>query len=1253
MIKNQFSIYLDQIRATHAQPLFIPRQMITREDWERASGEEYGGLHGGFRDVDLDLAGVLEHSRVVFVGEPGMGKTSLARAALLHFAEIRVFPIFVSLSDYAGDVDQLLRLAAPQEAIAAAHIDGQPIKRAYVLDGLDEVAAELVPKFLSELGGLLSQEPEASYVLTCRQALYEGLRARVPSSFQEFFPLGFNLDDIIHYATKRGLNPDQFSTELNQADLWDEASIPFVLEILVEVLLKGNKLEATRGDNLAVVVDSLLAKRSQMGATRQRRALQLLGLAMELHGRNELRMDDAARILSERLMIDANEAGKVIDELTHTILVRTALGNVRFQMRSFGEYLAARQLEHVGIPQILSYARFRKTLVLNPTWGNTISYLVEMHPRVRAYFVRNEPEWVLPASLAALTKAQRHEAACLIVDNLARSGRYLLRDVSVNHYRLARLLTSTDVAWLRVQFEVQETVRRANAVLLLGHLKDAGSMKQAVTIALDQTTEVALRRAAFVAIGLGGSPDLIPTLLAGIDAKDPLVAMCLDALGSVMTPETLPQVLPALIEATTSLPNASLSTAEIHTREMLVAILDYFLADPNAVCDRRVTSYVQPVWKLLNKYSDEVVLARIGMLLANCERRRIWDQQINFRSDLLKRLNGRDPLGVVSRTVLQIILKENLTFRFTAFAVSHLCTAETARWLVKQKPPDELVREVASRANEDVREILRPASGGLVDAQDEARQQFQQEENERRAHEAAERKQILETIRTQVDIDRVVTAFAKSTASQWPELSEDRKVWLGANVSRLLVQADVLHRVQWLSESQVRFPSILPVASDLAGRYGLPLDDDVVLVDILLALDPSFLIEYHRKRPLSATAVSEIERMLADPALPVGAVSHFMGFVETTRLESPAIFDSLRRIAGTAKQTDTNRNRAANVLSQSKCPIEVLLAASKEATDSQIAAILLDALTDRQHLPTIFERLNHLPTGDHQLRAFEQPFPETTELDWIGKIRAAKAWSMLAQLRHRLLRLALPRLVGVVESALAAIDRARLIDLMSEQLKGTPENWREYTKHRMAEHERELRFEQAASISIEEVLTRLADASSAYRVKLLCEGPTDMPVHKSLLDCRGLSTVVIQSVNGWANVLSPHFDIEPYLQGFQYVVLVLDGDNGRDLSLANRPIKPEIQQVIEKLELVGVPVRVLMRYGIESYFSQTALQEVLGRALNGFPPLDETRPLSEQIGGYNKNLNVEVIKRMTATDFDGTDLAEIFDELCKRVKENT
>ena len=76
---------------------------------------------------------------------------------------------------------------------------------------------------------------------------------------------------------------------------------------------------------------------------------------------------------------------------------------------------------------------------------------------------------------------------------------------------------------------------------------------------------------------------------------------------------------------------------------------------------------------------------------------------------------------------------------------------------------------------------------------------------------------------------------------------------------------------------------------------------------------------------------------------------------------------------------------------------------------------------------------------------------------------------------------------------------------------------------------------------------------------------------------------------------------------------------------------------------------VLSRYGIENYFTQNAMEAVLGRDLTSAFPLDETRPVGVQIGGYRKEQNVAVIKHMQPQDFARTDIEDILSRLKQHV----
>ncbi len=92
--------------------------------------------------------------------------------------------------------------------------------------------------------------------------------------------------------------------------------------------------------------------------------------------------------------------------------------------------------------------------------------------------------------------------------------------------------------------------------------------------------------------------------------------------------------------------------------------------------------------------------------------------------------------------------------------------------------------------------------------------------------------------------------------------------------------------------------------------------------------------------------------------------------------------------------------------------------------------------------------------------------------------------------------------------------------------------------------------------------------------------------------------------------------------------------------------------LIDKIESSGVSVRILNRYGIENYFSRTALERVLGRDLSGQFPLDQTRSILKQINGYDKSMAVDVLKHLAASDFDGTDVAIVIEEIQKHIEKN-
>src|ERR1035438_4204413 len=92
------------------------------------------------------------------------------------------------------------------------------------------------------------------------------------------------------------------------------------------------------------------------------------------------------------------------------------------------------------------------------------------------------------ADLSAWSLAgQKQEVVGRTVSELRSGGRYLLEDTPVNHHRLARLLSPADIPLLQGDLNATLPAARANALVLLGHLKDLSCIPLAVDLALDRS----------------------------------------------------------------------------------------------------------------------------------------------------------------------------------------------------------------------------------------------------------------------------------------------------------------------------------------------------------------------------------------------------------------------------------------------------------------------------------------------------------------------------------------------------------------------------------------------------------------------------------------------------------------------------------------------------------------------------------------------------------------------------------------------
>jgi hypothetical protein len=404
------------------------------------------------------------------------------------------------------------------------------------------------------------------------------------------------------------------------------------------------------------------------------------------------------------------------------------------------------------------------------------------------------------------------------------------------------------------------------------------------------------------------------------------------------------------------------------------------------------------------------------------------------------------------------------------------------------------------------------------------------------------------------------------------------------------------------------------------------------------------LVGYYKRNGLASSALDEFDRLLADPKLPQGAIHNFFGFLQHTDYVSRSTTDSLNRIVRSEHAPLHVRTAALQLIFDRGITSKDLEDLSK-STNKNLSILVFNLLVERQHRPTIERGLAALRKDDAGLKAANDRFPDSSPISWIGKVRSPEIWPSLASLRAQALKLSLQRVVTLIEGTLARMNKAALADLIRGQIQFAPSEWREWELLKAMAYERDARLEAAQKIPFDIVVRKLIGSSTMRRFKVWCEGPNDVPAFQTLLSKLRISRridmeMVAQDLGGWANAVSPSRDLSRLWDGCFDLLVVLDGDVGRQMLVAGCPLSKEGTDLQLRLHGVGIDLWILERYAIENYFSQSALEAVTGKNLGSYFPLPKNRPI--------KALNGTIVERMELTDFVGTDLIRILDEISRR-----
>ena len=1208
--------YTYKLHKIHHLSFFLPRVLAPATEWDALSEELRGSTvvvsrHG--------LAAILRERRVLVLAEPGAGKSTWVHAVMLHLIEETAetfVPFYATLRNYQGNLRTLLESSESHGKLAKLTQKRDPSwHRVYLLDGIDEVPGEHIETFCADLAKLATGDSDAQLILTCRQGFYAQVRGKMPPGIAEFNLLPFSTEDIARFVEHEGLRPEHCFEELEKSDFGLEASNPFTLGTLASTLKAQGKLDPLRSGNLRIVVDALLAGRPSLRNQDARRALRLLAVAMEICARNVLTRDEALRILREGIQISPKEAEQLLEELSTYILLRTSAGYT-FQMRSYGEFLAAEELALVRLDRILELVVFPGTRRrINRSWTNTVSYLVEMHEQSRRFFSLQHPEWVLNSSPAVFTNEERSEVVDSVLKNLGDSDAFLVGHQTIVHSKLARFVQQSDVPKLSALMNSGQPSRSGNALILLGHLKDATGLAAAVKAALDRTKTPALRHSAFIALAAGATPTLIPTLSAALDPADQMFDQILDCIGALMMPADIPHVLPLFGRTHTMLSTVFYRFASFRGLDALNATLDYLIGNPTAIRDDHISSYVEFPLRLLERLWNDAVRDKVVRLLLAWEADGIDDSLIRVLPAVTQIILSKDAEGDVSKQILVDLLKAKRAPQHLAHTLAQICTPTVATWLIGQgQPGKDLAASLAFRAPGETRNILGSVTEGAIAAQDDFRERYERENREREAGQQQQDDASRNAILNAPALDQVVVGFRSLGVQNWPQLEQARLDWLQSYIEDWLRTFDCLAAVSWINSRSFQITggfSFFSLLLAIIEHYKFIVTQDLAIVQSLRGADEKSVVAYYNRVGFSIAAQAEFDRLFTDPLLPDGALYEFLEFLHGTVYTSPATQASLLAIANDSSKEEYIRRRAAQIF-------------EKKASDGQlqtlsttvqpiIAEIFIDALVGRQHVPTIKKQISILLADTTRLAATEKPFPYDSGILWVSSITTKDAWDLLTKLWWRTVQLSLPGCTRIVEAALFKLDPKALIELMRTKARNAVPETAESLLFRAGVYDSTREIDAAKSISFEQVVRRLAISTTLKKIKVGCEGPTDAPAFKSLLAkiCGDrVEFVSVQPVGGWATALNPHYDFSPFLDGCLQAVFVMDGDNGREFNRPGRPLTEEAKRLTRKLDELKIPPWVLQRYGIENYFAQHALESVLNCDLSSSFPLPDDKPIA-------------------------------------------
>lgn len=724
-------------------------------------------------------------------------------------------------------------------------------------------------------------------------------------------------------------------------------------------------------------------------------------------------------------------------------------------------------------------------------------------------------------------------------------------------------------------------------------------------------------------------------MIAFLQPDDAFRLNIVDVIGTAATIEQLPQALPVLLQTSGMPSSAYYRFQELRSREAVVTLLRYAIAHFAQANSMRAEIYFQPAFASVNDHFDDEVVDLCAELLSLVELQHLY---LDRSGPIYKFFHAFQGAEEPHKERLMIAFFQRISgrisnpataFLYTLDIVDGLVTVGAAKWLVDHREM-QLIVLISGWVRGEVRTYLAPHSGGLMEAQDVVRERHLKEEEQRREDVKNRLETLQESLVCRTTLNEALSDFADLTKEHWPSLSPTYTEWLSDQVNTRLHSLNLLTRIVWQGQS-VTHPWELNILLDVVAFYDLTIADARPLVWSLVAWCYDTVVRYFKDHAMADAEWTEVVRLIDHPPAS-HARDHVVQFVGSIGNFPVQVQEALTRVAESPTDYGYIQADACALVAKDHDDAWLLERVTTGATIG-VRKNAESELIRRQHEPTILAKLEAAIRNPAGVGS-DNYFPPRDVPEWLSQVTAPFAWNKLVVLRRRSLDLELHGLAAQSTDQLFKIDAARAIQVLKDQLKFAPTSWQIRQRAIILEQQQQLAIKAAQSAPFANVLSRLRFNTSSTRVKVWCEGINDEEVFKTLIE-RLTETpidVAVGNVHGWPG-LQQEKDPNVWLAQCREAIIIMDGDNGRYLRKPKRPLTNVAKAEQAKMRGFPITLVVLKKYGIENYFTQAAMEAVIGQDLSRYFPIPDTVPIQEHFATGKKTIMWRV-RKLVANLFD-------------------